>query len=154
MDGQPINPGTIQELQRFNLNPLAPPRHFTFQTVFAVETPKEDVSKTKGALQRVSPPEPAFAVLFSIRDAIVAGASDDVLMAWRRALLSAPFQFEVCGKGEDRFWRSQNLRQEAIQMGDVAQLSTRQWIYDVVGYKAFKEDELNKTLGSAQVAMF
>ena len=34
----------------------------------------------------------------------------------------------------DRFWRSQNLRQEAIQMGDVAQLSTLQWIYDVVGY--------------------
>jgi hypothetical protein len=56
-------------------------------------------------------------------------------MAWRRALLSAPFHFEVCAKGEDRrFWRSQNLRQEAIQMGDVAQLSTRQWIYDVVGY--------------------
>lgn len=150
----PINPGTIKELQTFSLKPMAPPRHFAFQTVFAVETPQEDVAKAKGALQRVSPPEPALAVIFSIQDAIAAGAADDVLMAWRRAILSAPVHFEVCAKGEDRFWRSQNLRQEAIEMGDVAQLSTRQWIYDVVGYKAFKEKELNKTLGSAQVATF
>ena len=38
-------------------------------------------------------------------------------------------------------------------MGDVAQLSTRQWIYDVVGYKTFKEKELSKSLSSAQVAV-
>ena len=39
-------------------------------------------------------------------------------------------------------------------MGDVAQLSTRQWIYDVVGYKTFKEKELSKSLSSAQVAVY
>jgi hypothetical protein len=46
------------------------------------------------------------------------------------------------------------LRQEAIQLGDVSQLSTRQWIYDVVGYKTFKEKELGKSLSSEKVAMF
>jgi hypothetical protein len=56
----PINPGTIHELQRFSLNPMAPPRHLAFQTVFAVETPAEE--DDQGALQRISPPEPAFAV--------------------------------------------------------------------------------------------
>ena len=39
-------------------------------------------------------------------------------------------------------------------MGDVAQLSTRQWIYDVVGYKTFKEKELSKSLSNAQVAVY
>ena len=98
----PVNPGTIKELQRFSLQPMRPPRHFPFTTIFCVDTPTEDVSATKGALQRVSPPEPAFAVLFSIRDAITAGASVEILMEWRRAILSAPFQFEVCRKGEDQ----------------------------------------------------
>lgn len=98
----PVNPGTIKELQSFSLKPMKPPRHFPFTTIFGVDTPTEVVSATKGALQRISPPEPAFAVLFSIRDAITAGASLATLMEWRRAILSAPFQFEVCPKGEDQ----------------------------------------------------
>ena len=39
-------------------------------------------------------------------------------------------------------------------MGEIAQLSTRQWIYDVVGYKAFKQNELGKTLYAKDVAAY
>jgi hypothetical protein len=45
----PINPGTIHELQRFSLNPMAPPRHLAFQTVFAVETPAEEDDQGRAA---------------------------------------------------------------------------------------------------------
>ena len=68
--------------------------------------------------------------------------------------MTASFRFEVVTAGDDRYWRAQNLRQEAIEMGIVSQLSARQWIYDVVGFKASKEKDLGRELGSAQVAKF
>ena len=150
----PINKGQIKELQRFALEPHNPPRHFPWETVIALDSATQDVMGAKGALQRMSPPEPAFAAIFSIRDAIVQDAGDDVLAKWRDALLTAAFRFEVVTAGDDRYWRSQNLRQEAIEMGIVSQLSVRQWIYDVVGFKSSKESDLGKELGSAQVAKY
>ena len=150
----PINKGQIKELQRFALEPLKPPRHLPFETVIALDSATQCVMGAKGALQRLSPPEPAFAVIFSIRDAIIQEAGDDVLGKWRDALLTASFRFEVVTSGDDRYWRAQNLRQEAIEMGIVSQLSVRQWIYDVVGFKASKEKDLGRELGSAQVAKF
>ena len=55
--------------------------------------------------------------------------------------------------GEPRFWRAQNLRQGLIEVGLVAQLSVRQWIYDVVGFKLAKEKELQKgVIPPAQLA--
>ncbi|CAK0810639.1 unnamed protein product [Prorocentrum cordatum] len=108
----------------------------------------------KGALQRLSPPEPAFAVIFSIGDAIIQETGDDVLGKWHHALLTASFRLELATSGGDRHWRAQNLRQEAIEMGIVPQLSVRQWIYDVVGFKASKEKDLGRELGSAQVAKY
>ena len=77
-----------------------------------------------------------------------------MLGKWRDALLTASFKFEVVPAGDDRYWRAQNLRQEAIEMGIVSQLSVRQWIYDVVGFKTSKEDQLGKELSAAQVAKY
>ncbi|CAK0845984.1 unnamed protein product [Prorocentrum cordatum] len=148
----PINKGQIKELQRFALEPLQPPRHIPFETVIALDSATQCVMGAKGALQRLSPREPAFAVIFSIRDAIVQEAGDDVLGKWRHVLLTASFRFELVTSGGDLYWRARNLRQEAIEMGIVSQLSVRQWIYDVVGFKASKEKDLGRELGSAQVA--
>ena len=150
----PINRGQIKELTRFALEPQRPPRHIPFETVVALDSPTQNVMGAKGALQRLSPPEPAFAVIFSIRDAISQEVGNDVLGKWRDALLTASFRFEVVTSGDDRYWRAQNLRQEAIEMGIVSQLSVRQWIYDVVGFKASKEEQMGKALGSAQVAKY
>ena len=150
----PINRGQIKELQRFALEPLNPPRHLPFETVIALDSATQCVMSAKGALQRLSPPEPAFAVIFSIRDSLIQEAGDDVLGKWRDALLTASFRFEVMTAGDERYWRAQNLRQEAIEIGIVSQLSVRQWIYDVVGFKASKEKDLGRELGSAQVAKY
>ncbi|CAK0867026.1 unnamed protein product [Prorocentrum cordatum] len=148
----PINKTQIRELQRFALEPLQPPRHVPFETVIALDSARQCVMGAKGALQRLSPPEPAFAVIFSIGDAIIQEAGDDAFGKWRHALLTASFRFELATSGGDRYWRAQNLRQGAIEMGIVPHLSVRQWIYDVVGFKASKEKDLGRELGSAQVA--
>ena len=150
----PINRGQIKELQRFSLKPLHPPMQFTFSTVMAVDGKDFDVSSAQGALQRLSPPEPTFAVIMSIKEAIDKKADDQVLMSWRKLCLTAPFRFEMLVKGEARYWRSQNIRQEVIEMGQTAALSVRQWVYDVVGFKLSKEAETNTTLGALQVAKF
>ena len=89
----PSNPGMIRELQRFSLNPLTTHVHLPFETVVALKAADENVGKMNGALQRLSPPEPPFAVLFSIRDAIDARAEESVLMAWCGATLSVTYRF-------------------------------------------------------------
>ena len=148
----PVNPGQIKDLQRFSLRALEPPRHLDFTTVIAADSDNMNIEKARGSLQRMSPPEPIFAVIFSIQEAINKNADEDILMAWRSAALSAPCIFEVVAPGDDRFWKSHNIRQKVIEHGDMAQLSVRQWIYDVMGFKTAKEAELGKQLGAAQVA--
>ena len=105
----------------------------------------------KGGMARISNPEPVFATILSLESAIRDKESDDVLMARRKTLLSAPFSFEVASPGEDRFWRAQNIRQEVIQSGFIAQLSVQQLIYDVVGLKLALEKELSKDIGSKKL---
>ena len=148
----PVNPGQIKQLQGFELAPMSPPESLNFTTVIALDDQTMDVMKSKGALQRLSPPEPAIAVLFSIWEAIKLGAGDNVIMKWRSLALTASFRFEVVCPGDDRYWRAQNIRQECTEHGEVAQMSVRQWIYDVVGFKDSKEKELQKTMSAATVS--
>ena len=76
------------------------------------------------------------------------------MLQWRAALLTAPFRFEIVLPGDARYWRSQNLRQEIMEAGQVVALSIRQWVYDVVGFKAAKEADTGLQLGAAQVAKY
>ena len=131
----PLNDGQIKELQRFHLQPGSPPTYFNFTTVVALDSGDVEVTTMKGGLQRISPPEPTFAVLFSIKEAIEQKVSDKVLLQWRAALLTAPFRFEIVLPGDARYWRSQNLRQEIMEAGQVAALSIRQWVRVVKYYK-------------------
>eukprot|EP00959_Pyramimonas_sp_CCMP1952_P445787 9333422-Pyramimonas_sp.AAC.1 len=103
-------------------------------------------------MMRLSSPEPVFAVLFSIAKAIQEGVDEKIRMRWRKVLLTAPFQFEVVPEGEERFWRSQNLRQRLIEAGVVSHMSCRQWVYDIMGFKAAKERELQKSISSLVLA--
>ena len=151
----PINMAQIETIQKFQLVPHKPPPTMPFITTVALDGADMKVLQHKGALARLSPPEPQHALVLTLEYAInVAKVPDDVLMAWRKVLLTATFHFEVVQPGDDRFWRSQNLRQEAIEHGEVVKLSVRQWIYDVVGFKADKEVEMGKALGSGRVAQF
>ena len=148
----PVNPGQVKEIQRFSLDPMKPPSELSFTTVIALDNYHTDVCDLKGALSRLSPPEPAIAFLYSVRDAIQNNADNATLLKWRTLALTATAQFEVVLPGEALYWRSQNIRQEFIETGDVSQLSVRQWIYDVVGFKESKEKDMQKKLSSLAVA--
>ena len=125
--------------------------------VICVDAADSDVMSQKGAMQRLSTAEPVFAVLLSVAEAVqevqAGTAEESVLLQWRKCLLTTTFAFEVVPAGEPRFWRAQNLRQGLIEVGLVAQLSVRQWIYDVVGFKFAKEKEIGRgTTPAAQLA--
>ncbi len=118
-----------------------------------MDSANANVMGMKGGLVRISPSEPSIAFVFSVRDAIRNGAGEEVLMKRSKLALTATAQFEVAlPGGEDQYWRSQNVRQERIEIGDVAQLSVRQWIYDVIGFRESKERELEKKLAASAVA--
>ena len=148
----PVNMGQVKEIRKFHLPAMKPPDVFPMTTIFAVDDPKIDVTKHFGSLQRISPIEPQLALLMSMADAVKQGAVDTVLLKWRQIVLSAPVTFEVMAEGEPRYWRAQNIRQEWIEQGETAQLSVRQWVYDIVGFKDAKESEMQKTLSAKAVS--
>ncbi|CAE7679450.1 unnamed protein product [Symbiodinium sp. CCMP2592] len=148
----PINKGQVQEIQRFYLPPMDPPKEFTYEVVAAVSAACDEEFHKKGSFQRLSPAEPCHALLFSIHEAISAKAPEPILRRWKELLLTTPFRFELVPQGEARFWRAQNLREEMVERGITVRLSVRQRIYDVAGFKASKEAALKTTLGAAAVA--
>ncbi|CAE7245726.1 unnamed protein product [Symbiodinium sp. CCMP2592] len=148
----PINKGQVQEIQRFYLPPMDPPKEFTYEIVAAVSAACDEEFHKKGSFQRLSPAEPCHALLFSIHEAISAKAPEPILRRWKELLLTTPFRFELVPQGEARFWRAQNLREEMVERGITVRLSVRQRIYDVAGFKASKEAALKTTLGAAAVA--
>ncbi|CAK0817571.1 unnamed protein product [Prorocentrum cordatum] len=146
----PVNMGQVREIVNYHLK--SPPNVFPMNTVFAVDSSDMDVTKHLGSLQRLSPIEPQLALLMAIADAVKQQAEDSILSKWMQVVLSAPVTFEVVLPGDMRYWRAQNIRQEWIEHGETAQLTVRQWVYDIVGFKAAKEKELEKTLGAKDVS--
>ena len=146
----PINSGQIREIQRFSLPALQPPSYFPFEVTVAVEDAAEE--QLRPQYQRLSPAEPIHALLFSIQAAVKSKADQSVLQAWRRVLLTVPFSFEVVALGEPRFWRAQNLREEAVEHGLTVRLSTVQRIYDIAGFKAAKDSVAGANLGADKIA--
>jgi hypothetical protein len=153
----PINWGQVKQIQKFYLNPHSPPQRFQFEVVVAtekVQKKNDGQFATMKGFPRLSPAEPCHALLFSIQEAIQTGAAEDVLKQWRKILLTVTFVFEVCPAGDTRFWRAQNLREELVQQGVSVQISTRQRIFDVAGFKEMKEKAMGVTLSASKVAQF
>ena len=65
--------------------------------------------------ERVSPEEPCHVALLSCQEAIQKKCSDDVLRRYRTMFLSVPCVLEAIPVGDDRYWRSINLREEIAQ---------------------------------------
>ena len=148
----PVNAAQIKEISRFYLPPLDPPETFPFDLTLAVDDDTfGSTGKLKG-LQRLSPEEPVHALVQSIGNAIKAGATDDIMRRWLNVCLCVTIVFEVVPQGEERFWRAQNLREQAIENGEVVHRSTRQRIYDVAGFKIEQERIHNREFSAAYVA--
>ena len=147
----PINSGQVQDIQKNFLPALSPPKAFSFTVTVAVETADEAGSETRG-FQRLSPPEPTHALLFSVAEAVKKGADAGVLKAWKHLLLTTSFRFEVVPVGEPRYWRAANLREEAVNKGLMVTMTVRQRIYDIAGFKAAKDAQRDSPLTADQVA--
>ena len=111
----PVNMGQVRELHRFTFKHDDPPNELGFDIVIALESATTKVMEHKGALHRISTPEPVIAVLLAIAKAVRDGNDEEILMRWRKIILTSSFQFEVVAPGEDRFWRAQNIRQSLIE---------------------------------------
>ena len=148
----PVNDAQIREIQNFHLPPLNPPAAFPFDLTLAVDDDTfGSTGKLKG-LQRLSPEEPVHALVQSIGNAIKAGASDDIMRRWLNVCLCVTIVFEVVPQGDERFWRAQNLREQAIENGEVVHRSARQRVYDVAGFKIEQEKKHNREFSAAYVA--
>ena len=148
----PINKGQIAEIQRFYFNPVDPPISFPYEICAAVSAGTEEELSRKGSFQRLSPPEPAHALLFAVESSIKRAAPEAILKRWRQVILTVPFRLEKVDLGEARFWRAQHLREEMVERGVTVKLSIIQRVYDVAGFKANKEASLETTLSPGQVA--
>ena len=98
------------------------------------------------------PPEPIYALIYSVEDATNTQQSDRILSMWKHVLLTSSAAIEAVPPGEARYWRAQNLRQELIEIGDLSKLTVREQISDVAGFKSDKERELGRNLSSQLVA--
>eukprot|EP00959_Pyramimonas_sp_CCMP1952_P208653 4364728-Pyramimonas_sp.AAC.1 len=107
----PVNMGQVREIHNFSLPSMNPPEAFPMIAIFATDSPCMDVASHTGSQQLVSPIKPQLAMLSSMADAVEQGADGAVFARWRKLVLSAPVTFEVHREGDDRHWRTQNIRQ-------------------------------------------
>ena len=86
---------------------------------------------------------------FALADAINSQQPLGVLQRWKALLLTAEFAFQVVPQGGDaRYWKYQELRQRAIKHGDNAKVTTRQWIYHIMGFKLDRQAETKREMGA------
>lgn len=146
----PINAGQIRAIKK-ELPYNSPPKTFPFTVTVGVE-PETLEQRPEGGWARLSPAEPVHALLFAMQEAIEQGCTEPVLKEWRRVCLTTSFSFENVPVGEARFWRAQNLREQAVQHGLVVRMSVRQRIYDVAGFKLAREKQTGHDFGAEKVA--
>ena len=145
----PINNAQVTQIKKAQLKPEDPPNRFPFVITVALDDASMKVQDHLGALKRVSQPEPAHALLFAVEEAITSKQPDAVLQRWKTVLLTTEFAFQVVPEGGDqRYWKYEELRQRAIEQGDNAKVTTRQWVYDIVGFKFDKQAETKKEMGA------
>lgn len=148
----PINRLQINELIKYHFPPLDPPAEYPMEIVLALEM-NQEADKSFGALQRISAEEPVHACLFAIRQAIEQKASDAVMQRWRKLLLTVPTVFAVVPKGEPRYWKAQQLREDILEAFATLKRSDLQKVYDVVRFKQVLETESGETLSAEKLAL-
>ena len=79
------------------------PKHVGWSFHIAADSAELDVLGRKGSLFRISPEEAAHALLFTIANAITAGAADTELERWRHICLTVLFVFELCQRARTSF---------------------------------------------------
>ena len=99
----------------------------------------------KGRIQTLSPDELAHATVLAVAELISSGklrtTKSKEGQAWLKQLLSTPVSFQKCDTADERFVAMQNNRQFLVGTGLSVQITVRQLIYCLVGYRDQKIKE-------------
>ena len=147
----PINNSQVQQIKDYWFPPNAEPSLCPFTINLAVEKPTSVADRPEAGFARLSPAEPVHALLFALAEAIQRKAPEHVLRAFKSCVLTASFVFEICGVGEARYWRAQNIREEMVEKGLAVQMTLRQRIFDIAGFHEAKS-KTETNLGSKKLA--
>ena len=93
----------------------------------------------RGALNRISPPEPPQALVIKVAQRINGGATAHELLQWKRVLLSVPCIFERVDSVDMIYARACDIRLEHAGIARAVQFSARQTIYSIISFKQSKE---------------
>ena len=128
-----------------------PPSRFPMDIVIAIEQ-DQDILAHVGSLQRASAEEPVHACLLAVHRDITSGASNDIMNRWKTMLLSVPLVFAIITPGEQRYWKSQQLREDVVESFTTLKRSDLQKIYDVVRFKQVLESDSGESLSAEKLS--
>ena len=132
----PTTRAAVDEMQhKYFPSPKPMPHIITIAVPSLTYNPMEHM----GELQRVSPNEPGDALLLAIADDVRAGAGKQRLEEWQKVILTVQFHFELLATDDEKFWRSQQLRENVLIDFTGVYPTAFQRIVTVVSYKAKKE---------------
>ena len=128
------------------------PSAFPWDVVIGVDSPDYNIMAHQGSLRALTPEEHRHAYLFQCAHALTIGMDPAVIRQLRDIGLNTTMIFELSSPGEAEFWKARNLRETLIESGEQVKRTTRQEIYDVVGFKVDTEKSMGGKLSSAAVA--
>ena len=128
------------------------PSAFPWDVVIGVDSPDYNIMAHQGSLRALTPEEHRHAYLFQCAHALTIGMDPAVIRQLRDIGLNTTMIFELSSPGEAEFWKARNLRETLIESGEQVKRTTRQDIYDVVGFKVDTEKSMGGKLSSAAVA--
>jgi hypothetical protein len=97
----------------------------------AVSCPDFDPREHKGALLRVSPEEMTGAVVLAIARDIRNQESEEVLLDWRRSVLSATATFKVLPSASERYWYALQQRERISMIYKAVHRTTFQRVHEI-----------------------
>ena len=106
----------------------------------------------KGGLHRCTPEELCHAMILAIVRDIDADVDAEVLVAWRRMMLSVPFRFEYQESHQQVFFRAFALREELVTSHGVVSRTAFQRIFEIARFKQLAERERGAPLSNKALA--
>jgi hypothetical protein len=161
--GIPINPSSIERLTAFYLESPGP---VPMDLVIAVPQASFKPNEHMGALQCVSPDEVRIAYFSAVAkavrecsaaeaDGLTSAAAADLtrkLKLWRHHTLTCTFEFRVLSTSDEVYFSAINLREKLVTDYSTLAVSAYQRIFQVMHFKARKEEILGSSLSAAKLA--
>jgi hypothetical protein len=134
----PLNEDRVRELIPIHFKT---PRMFPYNIPIAPDFGGDITALPPTTLMSLFPMEVVHALVFSLEEKLNAKPkmSKDEKNKWMQVLLSMPVQFQRIDKYDARYAEALNQRTKIMATANVVQLTARQQIYNIYGFKLRKE---------------